>query len=99
MTNYMILFGLIFEIIGVTILIRDELTPLAARLKQNKTKIESNFSQRLVLRLAKLFGSSNPVDTQGYVVESLSRRFYGFCFLLIGFTVQAITVIILISGT
>jgi len=98
MTNYPILLGLIFEIVGVGILIRDELTPLAARLKQEKTKIDGSYSQRFVLWLAKLFGSSNPLETQGYVIESFSRRFYGFSFLLIGFTVQAIAVIIRISS-
>ncbi len=99
MINYLILAGLIFEIIGVGILLRDELTPLAARLKQEKSKIKVTYSQKFILWLAILFGSDNPLDTESYVIDSYSKRFYGFVMLLLGFAIQAIAVIIQIKST
>ncbi len=94
MVEWFALFGLILEIVGVGLLIRDELTPLAARIRQSKAKATRGVWVQITFWLARRFGSTDPQDQESYVEESLCMRLRGFLFLLAGFIAQAIGIII-----
>ena len=101
-TMLLTLIGLVLEIIGVGILLRDELSGLAAILrkedKNNKIEVESLF-QKLPIFLAKCFGSSNSLAMESFAVEKFTKRFYGFCLLFFGFILQAVPVLKQLIGT
>lgn len=86
--------GLIFEIVGVGLLLRDEITPLAARIKQSDAQPTGGILCNIVFWLAARFGSNDPMNQQSYVDESLCIRLCGFFFLFTGFVAQAVGIII-----
>ena len=71
---------------------RGELTSIAARIKQTNTVLMSPWHQKIVVWLAKRFGSIDPLDVLDYGVESFTSRFWGFFFLLVGTVLQALGV-------
>ncbi len=75
--QYLSLIGLLLDIIGVGILIRDELTSLAAIIKQNNSTLSGSLWQKGAYFLANKFGSSDPLDTESFIGESFSTRFLG----------------------
>jgi hypothetical protein len=99
MISWFTLCGLILEIIGVGILLRDELTPLAARIKQTDAKAEGGILCKTAFWLANIFGSKDPLDQQSYVEESLCLRLCGFLLLLLGFIAQAVGIVINLLST
>lgn len=99
MESFFVLGGLILEIAGVGHLIRDELTPLAARIRQSEASATGGIWIRIIFLLARRFGSIDPQDQESFVQESLSMRFRGFLFLLAGFIAQAAGIIIHLSCT
>ena len=94
MSAWLTLFGLALEIIGVALLIRDELTPLAARIRQSQAQPASGFCGTVGFWLARRFGSSDPQDQESHVGESFPARLCGFLLLFVGFVSQAFAVII-----
>ena len=88
------LVGLILEIVGVGLLIQDELTPLAARIRQSKAQATGGVWIQIAFWLALRFGSTDPQDQESYVEESFQLRLCGFFFLLAGFIAQAFGIII-----
>jgi len=91
--NLFILLGLVFEIVGVGLIIRDEATPMAAIIKQDRSKLDGDFFAKIAFCLAKVFGSSNVLDQDNYVAESFPKRFWGFSLIWLGFVVQAIVIL------
>lgn len=98
MPAWLTLLGLVFEMTGVGLLIRDELTPLVARIKQSQAQPAGGFFSALAFWLAKRFGSSNPQDRESYVGESFPTRLYGFFLPFLGFVAQAVTAVIYVSS-
>lgn len=94
MVAWFALGGLILEIVGVGLLIRDELTPLAARIRQSKAQATGGVWVHITFWLACRFGSTDPLEQESYVGESLSMRLRGFLFLFAGFIAQAVGIII-----
>ena len=84
---WLTLIGLVLEVVGVCILLRNELTGLAAMLKQEdaekKIVVDSPF-QKLPVTLAKCFGSRDSLAMESFAIEKFTSRFYGFCFLFFG---------------
>lgn len=99
MPAWLTLFGLVLEIIGVALLIRDELTPLAARIRQSQAQSTSGFYGTVGFWLARRFGSPNPQDQESYLEESFPARLCGFFLLFLGFVSQAFAVIIYVWST
>lgn len=97
MVAWFTLVGLILEIGGVGLLIRDELTPLAARIRQSRAQATGGVWVKIAFWLALRFGSTDPQDQESYVEESFRIRLCGFFFLLAGFIVQAVGIIIHLS--
>ena len=98
MPAWLTLLGLVLEMTGVGLLIRDELTPLAARIKQSQAQPAGGFCRAVAFWLAQRFGSSNPLDQESYVGESFPTRLCGFFLLLLGFVAQAVAVVIYVSS-
>jgi hypothetical protein len=96
------LIGLLLEVVGVGFLLREELTGLAAMLKQEDAKkkivVGSPF-QKLPVALAKVFGSRDSLAMESFVIEKFAMRFYGFGFLFLGFVLQVVPVVQYIVGT
>jgi len=97
--NWLTLLGLILEIIGVFILIRDDANPLAARIKQSGIKLNGNFFDRIAFHVALVIGSSKVSDQESYILESFVRRFWGFLLILLGFVFQAGVVLYHLLGS
>ena len=99
---WLTLIGLVLEVVGVGILLRNELTGLAAMLKQEdaekKIVLDSPF-QKLPVTLAKCFGSRNSLAMESFAIEKFTWRFYGFCFLFFGFVFQAVPVVKQLTST
>lgn len=91
---WLTLLGLVLEIAGVGILIRDELTPLAARIKQSGAKPKGCSCMAVAFWLARRFGSANPPDQETYVAESFPTKLCAFLLLFIGFVAQAVAAVI-----
>ena len=100
-TLWLTLVGLVLEILGVGLLLFEELTALSAIIKQADEEkrnegesivVDSSF-QKLPVVLAKYFGSSASLAMQSFDIEKFTTRFYGFCLLFIGFVLQAVSVI------
>ena len=66
MVAWFTLIGLILEVVGVGFLIRNELTPLAARIRQANPPVTGGWWVKLCFRLARRFGSTNPLDQESY---------------------------------
>ena len=92
--KYLSLTGLGIGIIGVGILIRDELTNLAAIIRQNDSSLSGRWWQKVAYFLAKIFGSKNPRDRETFIGESFPIRLWGFSLLLVGFILQALAIIL-----
>ena len=98
---WLVLIGLIFELVGVGMLLREELTGLAAMLAQENAKniaTDSPF-QKFPVALAKCFGSRDSLAMESFAIEKFTKRFYGFCFLFLGFVFQVIPVVQQITST
>ena len=91
---WLTLLGLVFEIAGVGLLIRDELTPLAARIKQSGAQPKGGSCVTVAFWLARRFGSADPLDRETYVTESFPTRLCGFLLLFLGFVAQAVAAVI-----
>ena len=94
MAPWLGLLGLILDIVGVGLLIRDELTPLAARVRQDSPQAAGGWWRAIAFWLARHFGSANPQDQESYVGESLASRLCGFILILLGFLAQAAGLVI-----
>jgi hypothetical protein len=94
MVSWFVLGGLIMEIVGVGLLLRDELTPLAARIRQSNAKGKGGVWVQINFWLGRRFGSTDPQDQESYVGESFQMRLLGFFFMLAGFILQAVGIII-----
>jgi len=99
MANWCNLIAIILEICGVGILITDELGPFAATIRQEYDKLTAKWWQKPLFRLARKFGSSDPLDRESYIGESYPVRFLGFLFIFLGFLIQAVCLIININTT
>lgn len=98
MAPWLALLGLILDIIGVGLLIRDELTPLATRVRQSGNQVPVRWWTAIAFWLARRFGSANPQDQESYVGESLASRLGGFFLILLGFLAQAIGLVIYVES-
>ncbi len=94
MQKFTTLLGLSFGMIGVAILIRDEITSKAAILRQSSSKARGGWFTKIAFSAAKKFGSTNPQDQEDYIGESFTKRFWGFILILFGFLAQAFAVLI-----
>ena len=93
---WLTLIGLVFEIVGVYILIREEITGLAAIIKRSdkeKKIVVDSLLERLPVMLAKYFGSSDSLAQESFTIGKFTKRFYGFCFLFLGFVLQVVPVV------
>jgi hypothetical protein len=84
----MVAIGLVLDLVGVFILVRDELGPLAARLRQHNEVRPEHWLDSYVIRLALSLGSSDARDSQAYVLETVRVRAVGFLCLFAGFCFQ-----------
>ena len=87
-----ILLGLLLEIIGVGILLKDELSGFATFIKISKD-VDARMFQKPAIWLAKIFGSTDVTNTDPGLVDKFSRRLYGFLLIFLGFVFQALAVI------
>lgn len=83
--------GLVLDIIGVGILVKDELTTYAAIIKRKKSSPDY-WWQVLPFIFAKKYGSKDPFNTEIIAGESFSKRFWGFFLILLGFLFQALAI-------
>jgi len=81
---------LVRDIIGVGILVKDELTTYAAIIKRKKSS--PGWWQVLPFIFAKKYGSKDPFNTEIIAGESFSKRFWGFFLILLGFLFQALAI-------
>lgn len=93
MTKYLALAGLILDILGAGILIRDELTSLAANIQQCESSLSGRCWHKAAYSLARRFGSKDPLARESFIGESFTMRFWGFVFLIFGFLCQALAVV------
>ena len=92
--QYLSLTGLTLDIIGVGILIRDELTSLAATIKQNDSSLSGHWWQKASYYFARKFGSKDPLDREAFIGKSFPVRFWGFVLIIVGFLFQALAIIL-----
>jgi hypothetical protein len=93
----MIIIGLILQIVGTGILVRSACTPLAARIRleqKKENKIKGNCYQKIIFRIALIFGSKDPLDIESSVVEQFKHQIFGFILLLLGVLLQVIEIIL-----
>jgi hypothetical protein len=90
--QYLSLIALVIEIIGVGILIRDELKSSAAIIKKHNSLITNCWWQKAAYFLAKKFGSKDPLDRENVIGESFAIKLWGFSLLLVGFILQALAI-------
>jgi hypothetical protein len=94
MCNFLSLSGLTLDIIGVGILVRDEITSMAATIKQHESTISGSWWQNAAYYLARKFGSKDSLSRESFIGDSFPRRLWGFVFLIVGFLFQALAVIL-----
>ena len=95
MANFLIVIGLFFEIVGVTIIVYDELKVYEAIIRQRKSKPVGGLWIQFTFWLAKKSGSLDSQDQESYIGETYPKRLLGFICLLIGFICQTIAVLII----
>lgn len=81
------------DIIGVGILLSDEMTHFAANIRQSPSTFTGRWWQNVAFRSARKFGSKDPLDRDVYLSESFSKKFWGFMFLIVGFVFQIIAIL------
>jgi hypothetical protein len=96
MASFLIIIGLIFEIIGVSIIVYDELKVYEAIIRQRNSKPTGWWWVQFTFWLAKKSGSLDPKDQESYIGETYPKRLLGFICLLVGFIFQTISVLLLI---
>jgi hypothetical protein len=95
--NQLILIGIILDIIGVGIIIIDDLTSSGVHIRQMYPKLKQhkgNVFQKFAYYLALKFSTDKSVDLECYFAKSFVKRLYGFLLIFIGFIIQEIAIII-----
>ena len=85
--------GLVFDIVGASVLIYDGVKSGSAIIRQCNSRnpgVYLKWYQWIPIQLSHKVGSNDPQDTQEYVSESVVMKFWGLIFLILGFMMQAL---------
>jgi hypothetical protein len=100
MKAWLELIGLLLGMAGTFTAVKGTFTTTAAIIKQRWSDVEKSWEkgrpswfQRISCHIAYKFGSSNPLDTQDYTVETFITNFWAFILLFFGFLLQLIALL------